>query len=352
MTYPPPTNWSLFRMLCRVLGGQDNHVLADSVAADLFPQLVDMAETQEVLPALAVRCDEQRADGHSLDGPEIACPENERLRQALRNNTLRNMHISAQALKLCKILNVAGIVPVFLKGTAQLLGTNMPNLGFRKQLDIDVLVQPTQLDAAVEVLLEDGYRFYESSTGSLHHHLPELEKDDCVAMVELHRHFLSKRFQHRNSLEPLFSTAVSKESHGARFLVPSTEYQIIHLVLGRMVNDGHMARRTFPLREACDYIHFQETAKGGIDYTLVAKHCGKNYLRYAKLVAELMAYPPAEPMPGQIGIDARLQTMQKRFNLSTVRAVLDAYARSLHLTQAVIFSPEKLPAYLSRRGNG
>lgn len=69
------------------------------------------------------------------------------------------MQISAQALKLTRQLNRAGIAPLFLKGTARLLTADDKKLGFRKQLDIDLLVEPTQLEAACELFLADGYSF-------------------------------------------------------------------------------------------------------------------------------------------------------------------------------------------------
>ena len=64
------TNWELFRQLCRIIGGQDDHALADTVAAGLFPALVDMAQRQDLLPALAVRCEEQLTNNEITDSPE------------------------------------------------------------------------------------------------------------------------------------------------------------------------------------------------------------------------------------------------------------------------------------------
>jgi putative nucleotidyltransferase-like protein len=344
-----------------VLGGQDQTVLKECIAAGQFPQLFDTAQHQDLLPALAARCNEQNAG-------KLALGENKAdlLTQALMENTRHNMHISAQALKLTRRLNQAGITPLFLKGTARLLTRGADNLGFRKQVDIDLIVQPAELKAAGDAFLADGYKYYEYSSNpavapkalgdtasaiklsATHHHLPPLAKTGYATTVELHRHFLSSRFQRANPLEPLFSSAHQHDSHGATFKVPSTEYQLIHLILGKLVNDGCLARRSFPVREACDYIELLNSKKGRVDQELVTRHCGTNHAVFSRLVTELMGYTPRES-PGKAGnVTRRLQLMEKRYNSSTMAKILDAHARAIYLTQSMLYSPGKLPAYLRR----
>ncbi len=314
-----------------------------------------------MLPALAVRCGEQLTSNQVLNNPEV-----ELLTQALRENTVRNMQISAQAIKLTKQLNNAGITPLFLKGTVQLLTADTKNLGFRKQVDIDFLVEPAQLEAAAEVMLADGYGFYQfpadpSSEPTLlsdtstaiklsaaHHHLPPLVKNGYATTVELHRHFLPKRFQRKIPLQPLFNTASEQQSHGANFLIPSAEYQIIHLLLGKVIHDGHLARRTFPIREACDYVSLLESEKGNINQDLVARHCGKAYPIFSQLVAELTTYKPEGAITTIGDISQRMQLMQKRYDSPGLAKLLDAHARALHLGYSLLHSPAKLPAYLNR----
>ena len=356
-----PTRWDLFRLLCKVLGGQDTHALKECDATGKFPQLVDMAQSQEMLPALAVRCNEQLKDKRLT-----ISPENQLLTQALRDNTVRNMQITAQAIKLTRHLNKAGITPLFLKGTAQLLTASTENIGFRKQIDIDLLVAPEHMEDAANVFLNDGYSFYQFSSdpsqqptkilntktaikqSASHHHLPPLAKAGYATTVELHRHFLPKRFQHNIPLEPLLNTAIPMEYHGANFLVPTTEYQIIHLILGKLVHDGHLARRTMPLREACDYIYLINNARENINTSLVKKHCGKNYTLFANLASELMGTTPTAPNYKRKKIEKRIQIIQKRFGSPTLCTLLDTYARALHLSYSLAYSPAKLPTYLFR----
>ena len=344
-----------------MLGGQDSQVLTEAVQAGLFTQLVAMAKIHDVLPALAIRCNGQPTKAklwETAEGRELA--------QALQDNTLRNMKISAQALKLSRTLNKASITPLFLKGTVQLLAKDATDLGFRQQVDIDFLVEPAQLESASEALLADGYRFYQFphgatqqptpvngtraaiKLGAKHHHLPPLVKDGYDTTVELHRHCLPKRFQSNNPLAPLFATAILRENRSARFLIPSTEQRIIQLILGKLVNDGHLARRAFPLREACDFIDLLNSAKFGIDQAMIEMRCGKKFALFYQLVVEFMAYAPAISIDVHGDSSRYIQIMRRRHDSAALRALLDTYARAQHLTSKLTHNPEKLPAYLRR----
>ncbi len=290
-----------------------------------------MAHSQDVLPALAVRCNEQDIDT-AVFGSERAG----QLQQELMDNTLRNMEISAQALKFTRQLNRAGITPLFLKGTARLLMFEAANMGFRKQADIDLIVQPAEIEAAGNVFLADGYSYYDFSgnpssaptklcdtvsaikQSAAHHHLPPLVKTGYDATVELHSHFLDRRFQSGNPLEALFSNALLFERHGATFRVPSTEHQIIQLILGKFVNDGHLARRTFPIREACDLIDLLESADGEVNQQLVLQHCGRSFPLFHALVCELMNYVPRTSITAWEDPASFTRIMQKRFESHAV----------------------------------
>jgi hypothetical protein len=353
----------IFRTLCKVLGGQCPPALGECVAAGQLSPLFDMAWSQDVLPALAVRGNEQHVDWQLLGETRADLP-----RQSLRDNTLRNMTISAQALKLTRKLNQAGITPLLLKGTARLLEAMDENAGFRKQADIDLLVRPEELEAAGNVFLADGYRFHlvtrDASAApatladcrsaikqsAAHHHLPPLFKKGYAAGVELHRHHLPKRFQRDNPLPPLFNSARACERQDAAFLVPSTEHQLIHLILGKLVNDGHFARRSFPVREACDLIELLQPAGSDLDLPVIEQHCGPDFGLFLALVAELMEFQSPLMASGRSREAAAnfIRIMHKRYNSTLVSTLLDTSARLQHLSRELAYSPGKLPDYLAR----
>jgi Uncharacterised nucleotidyltransferase len=227
-------------------------------------------------------------------------------------------------------------------------------------------VQPAELEGACEAFLADGYRFChfpDSATAvpiqpgdavsalslsAAHHHLTPLVKGNYAATVELHRHFLPRRFQRSNPLEPLFGSARKVESHGATFYLPATEYQLIHLLLGKVVHDGHLTRRTFPIREACDLIELLENSGNDVDRGLVLQHCGHSFTLFHALVCELMCYTPRSGMAGLEDTSKFTRTMQRRFESRGIRKLLDMYARAEYLAHALAYSPAKLPAYLRR----
>lgn len=360
----PPVNSTIFRLLCRVLGGQDPEAFDECIAAGRLPQLFAMAYEQDVLPALAIRHSGRPIDRHCLGEEKTRL-----LKQALMENTLHNMSIKAQALKITRQLNQAGVVPVVLKGTARLLTMPSEHLGFRKQADIDLLVEPSQLKVAGDVFLADGYHFQLDAgaaagpkvladTGidtnramkisAAHRHLPALVKDGCATAVELHRHHLPKRWQRNNPLEPLLRNAVQFEVLGATFLVPCTEHQIIHLILGKLVSDGHFTRRSFPIREACDLIDLLDSAGERVDQAMLEKHCGTKFALFHALVVELMAYRSPISINNSHNTSRYVRMMQRRFNSRFVRFSLDAAARVEHLSHQLAYSPARLPDYLRR----
>jgi hypothetical protein len=357
-THPDSTT---FQLLCRVLGGQDTQVFEECAASGRLQQLFDMAYAQDLLPALAVRVNEQASDVQSLGDKKALL-----LKQALMDNTLRNMSIKAQAVKIARQLNRVGITPLFLKGTASLLTAHVDNLGFRKQADIDVLVEPAQLEIAGDSFLADGYVFQlepdsaasaptlltdtrtATKLSSSHHHLPVLVKEGYATTVELHRHHLPRRFQRGNPLEPLFASAIQFDTLGAVFKVPSTDYQIIHLILGKLVNDGHFARRTFPIREACDLIDLLVNDGERINLKIIEQHCGMKFALFHALVIELMAYRSPVPISASDNASDYIRMMQKRFDSKLVRISLDTAARVDYLSHELAYSPMKLPNYFKR----
>jgi len=352
----------LFQALCAVVGAQDPHAGTAEILSRDLPGLVDTARRLELLPALAVRCRQVAADTAALDGAR-----EDLLAQALMDNTRRNMQIVAQSVKLTRSLNRAGVAPLLLKGTAGLLVGDNDDIGFRRQADIDLLVAPEDIATAGDALLADGYRFCRfpdnatavplepgdtasaRRTSAAHHHLPPLVREGYAVTVELHTHFLPRRFQRKNPLESLLAQARTVERHGVRFRVPSTEHRLIHLVLGKFVHDGCRSRHTFPIREGCDLIGLLEQGGATINHELVQAHCGTSYPLFLGLACELMgcARHPSAAAPDEV--EQYLGLLRRRFASPAICRLLDARARVDHLAHQLVYSPLKLPAYLRRR---
>ncbi len=69
----------------------------------------------------------------------------------------RNLQLAAESVRIHRLMAAAGIDAAFLKGTA-LAKLAYDNIGLRHSKDIDLLVAPAALEAALAVLVAAGYR--------------------------------------------------------------------------------------------------------------------------------------------------------------------------------------------------
>lgn len=356
------SNWELYRLLCRIIGGLDDAALGKVIRCDAFPRLVALAGEYDLEPALAVRLNEQAALI-----PGIAAELNHQLQHALKENTQHKLQMIAQAVKVARVLNTVGIEPVFLKGTALLLGESQLPVGFRKQVDIDLLVAPEHIPEACEALTADGYLFYDFDSAqpepftdtakalrlsTHHHHLPPLGRQEYGTLLELHKYPLPRRFQKHLTVADLLATSVTTESHGAKFLLPSPGFQLTHLVLGTFINDSYAARFDFPIRTGQDYLEIINNRAEPIKKTLTPSSASglNSAMRvFEQLVSELMEPPTDKRLHSSPDIQQRLGLMERRFNSPTIAKLLDLQARWRYLGISLWYDSGKLPAYLKRR---
>jgi hypothetical protein len=292
------------------------------------------------------------------------------LRQAQRDAALRDLGIYAQAIKLTEVLNSGGIVPVFLKGTAMLLAQSAQDFGRREQVDIDLVVPPDQVLAACELLQGAGYRFTPTrKDGSLdlsatgidtsralgmsryHHHLLPLVHPERSLAVELHKYPLPAEFNQTALLEELLASASERRSSDVTFKIPSVESQIIQLVLGNFVHDGHAAAHRFPLRAADDYMRLLgqcDAMNEATDWDRVRNACGSHLARF-KSVIETAQYP------GEIlkstGSAGKLSPyfLEKRYVHERMAWALDNWARLRYLFSTAVHNPGKIALKLTTR---
>ena len=355
------SNWELYRLLCRIIGGLDDTALGAVIHRDAFPRLVALAGEYDLEPALAVRLNEQ-----ATLIPGIPVQLHDQLQQALQANTQHKLQMIAQAIKVARVLNSVGIEPVFLKGTALLLGESPLAVGFRKQVDIDLLVAPENIAAACEALTADGYFFYDFDRtepepfadtptalelSAHHHHLPPLGKQGYGTLLELHKQPVRRRFQTQLSVARLLDTAILTQSHGAKFLLPAPAFQLMHLALGTFLNDSYAARFDFPLRAGQDYL---EIISRGTPVSITqlpalsGSRFGHAMQLFEQLVVELMAPHCSTRLYPACDIRNRLRIMEQRFNSRSIGRLLDLQARWRYLGLSLWYDSGKLPAYLNR----
>jgi hypothetical protein len=132
-------------------------------------------------------------------------------------------------------LNEHGIVPVLLKGAA-LASTVYGSFSRRPMNDIDLLVDPEQEQRTEKLMLGAGWlrdpavpdeRFYRE-----HHHLaPLLDESGTGLHLEVHRALFPPGHPFRNTHEELVSSARPIAVGGARALVLSPAYHVVHVAI-------------------------------------------------------------------------------------------------------------------------
>ena len=356
------TNWELFRHLCLIIGGQRSETLGEIIDQGAFERLAELAHERDLLPALACRLDE-----YAGSTANISAEIRDKLTQALKENTGLKLQIKAQAIKLTRALNAVGIEPIFLKGTAQLLTNSNLAVGFRKQVDIDLLVRPGQIEATCEALKHEGYRFYNAygdsqetfndtaralTLGAHHHHLPPMVKEGYSATLEIHKHPLRRRFDRALPVKQLLESTLSCDSHGAKFLVPTPDLQLLQLTLGDFIHDGYAARFDFPVRAGHDYIAFinqYADNAGAYSQTGADSRFNSSLPLFEQLVTEFMGLSEEKRIYPPRNIQNRLKLMEMRCNMPSVARALDQQARWRYLGLSLWYDSGKLSAYLARK---
>ena len=123
----------------------------------------------------------------------------DRLKQAARESTARNLRLGVELDRALSLLEDEGIPVVLLKGAA-LLETVYAHPGLRPMGDLDLLVPRADVERAHESMLALGYSVRGARLGrddewwlsARHHHLP-LVKAEGTVMVELHHQLLVDR---------------------------------------------------------------------------------------------------------------------------------------------------------------
>jgi hypothetical protein len=369
MNYSETAPWSYWRCLQAIF-----HIISRNCVANVAEDLsqaqawdlaLKCAREHRSLPALAAAL-QREPDALAGIPQEIG----DTLRQAQKDAALRDLGIYAQAIKLTEVLNRGDIAPVFLKGTAMLLAQSERDFGRREQVDIDLVVPPDQLVAASELLRGAGYRFTPiRKDGSLdfsaagiatsralsmsryHHHLLPLVHPERSLAVELHKYPLPAEFNQIALLKDLLANASERRSYDVTFKIPSVESQIIQLVLGNFIHDGHAAAYRFPLRAADDYMRLLgrcDAMNEAIDWDRVRNACGSHLARF-KSVIETALYP-GEILNGT-GSAGKLGAyfLEKRYVHERMAGALDNWARLRYLFSTALHNPGKIALKLTSR---
>ena len=111
-------------------------------------------------------------------------------------NRERNKQIITQAKELNTLLLKNNIIPIFLKGTGNLLEGLYEDIGERMIGDIDFLLPKKDCCRAFKILKNDNYYTPETLLNNPpdHRHFPRLVKQENIAAVEIHSKLLISKY--------------------------------------------------------------------------------------------------------------------------------------------------------------
>jgi len=159
-------------------------------------------------------------------------------------NRNRNQTLLNQVKELSALFNAHGINHVFTKGCALLASGYFKDFGERLIGDIDLLVEPTNLFKAEQLLLNLEYVSAKPTLfgkHKRHRHLPRLVHPDLLGAVEIHSKLLRKEVSEILTPEGILNDRIIIN----HVYVPNAEANLDILVLNDMVNDfGYLLKST------------------------------------------------------------------------------------------------------------
>jgi hypothetical protein len=220
-------------------------------------------------------------------------------------NRKRNTHLQHQLIEAIRALNTAGIKPLLLKGSSQLLHPIHDDIGSRIMHDLDILIPLEQIPDAIDALIDDGY--CESDVGydtqKLHHLAPLIRSGD-YGPIELHRRALHNEISHVLPTLEIWKDAQSNTIDSVHFFLPSPTHAILICMLHGQEFNGSYDPRQFNLRTLHDLAAITKKYTKEIDWSIIhriMKKHGFKYLAGAHLLSahRLMGMPlPLGMMPG------------------------------------------------------
>lgn len=213
------------------------------------------------------------------------------LGEVFERNRERNRRLSVQLSDALGALNGAGIEPILLKGAA-VWASSGRGLEFNRILsDIDLLVEPSEVERALDVLDKAAFPCAARYHGK--HVVAELGRPTDVGFIDLHQRPPGPRGI--TQIQNLDSVCTQISWFGRRARLPAPAIQILFTVLHDQFHDGDYWRGGFALRHLMDIAELSK-APQPVDWRLLDALCKTSLVRNA-LGTQLVA---AERLVGAV----------------------------------------------------
>jgi hypothetical protein len=212
-------------------------------------------------------------------GDQPSVPEDVQvfLNEVRTRNRERNRRLILQLSDALRALNRSGIEPVLLKGIA-LWATQREAAFDRILADIDLLVRPSEVERAIDVLQDAGLTLTSRYPGNDVHVVAEFGRPDDVGLIDLHQRPPGP--PGLAEIENLDTHCVAIATDGVRALRPDPTLQIFFLVLHDQFHDGDYWRGGLDLRHLMDIAQLC-SGHPPVDWGLLERLCRTGLVRHA-----------------------------------------------------------------------
>ncbi len=270
-----PEERLLNRCITRLVRQETNGLsLYQDVDGQRWRAVIALAEWHRLLPLLHLQL---RQDGWLGKVPK---PVSDRLKQASLKAAMAHLSHVARLEEIASAFGDRGISYIVLKGVP-LAESLYPEPALRPSADMDVMVEPSNVLQAAQVLESLGYahpwgRDVQAAFRQHHHHLaPYVHKRDGV-VVELHWDVLSPSSRLQLDVGDLWVRARTAVTGKVRCLVLCPEDQLLHLCL-HFMNDRR-ARRHGGLLQVCDIALFLAKRGHEVDWDVFVDRAKRHSL--------------------------------------------------------------------------
>jgi len=244
------------------------------------------------------------------------------LKEIYELNRIRNEQILLQVKEITATLNLAGISPIFMKGTGNLIAEVYNDIGERIIGDIDLLVQENEYLATIERAKTIGYTNYwgEPRNPMKMKHYPRLYKLGVPADLEIHRIPVKSEYSSYFSSEMMFRQKTAIVNLPGCFVPCNNDKIIQNFIHSQLSNSGHRLG-TVSLRDINDIYLLSKKSDLATAFAQINKE--RETKAYIAIFQKLLGLP--------ITIS---QSVSSRFFL---------WKHDLNLTSAIFYKINRIP---------
>ena len=187
------------------------------------------------------------------------------LKDIYKKNGERNKKIMLQIESLNDLFLKKNIDHIFLKGSALLLSNTYDAINERMIGDIDILIREQSILKARDVLLKNGYNFFNHEINFtegliVRKDINRMIKENQIAAVDLHKEVIKGNKTRLLPAEKLFRETVEIK----RKKILNSKRLAEHIILNWRFNDYGVLKKTLSLRVVYDYINLSESSSNNL----------------------------------------------------------------------------------------